>query len=146
MFEQRPLNEMVQNCIKTVRPNMFKTSVNSYSPGAPRSAFAQLVVATSCALGLVQMSWAQDASDTEEAAGGAIEEVVVTGIRETVKSTIDIKRSSVQIVDGLSSDQIGDIPALSVGDALERSGATSHQSVVPELPFGVWAVFGNYGR
>ena len=74
------------------------------------------------------MSWAQDASDTEEAAGGAIEEVVVTGIRETVKSTIDIKRSSVQIVDGLSSDQIGDIPALSVGDALETiTGATSHQ-------------------
>ena len=64
MFEQRPLNEMVQNCIKTVRPNMFKTSVNNYSLGAPRSAFARLVVATSCALGLVQMSWAQDASET----------------------------------------------------------------------------------
>ena len=128
MCEQRPLNEMVQNCIKTVRPNMLKTSVNNYSLGAPRSAFARIVVATSCALGLVQMSWAQDASETQEAAGSTIEEVVVTGIRETVKSTIDIKRSSVQIVDGLSSDQIGDIPALSVGDALETiTGATSHQ-------------------
>ena len=128
MFEQRPLNEMVQNCIKTVRPNMFKTSVNNYLVGAPRSALARLVVATGCALGLVQMSWAQQASETEDTAAGTIEEVVVTGIRETVKSTIDIKRSSVQIVDGLSSDQIGDIPALSVGDALETiTGATSHQ-------------------
>jgi len=128
MFEQRPLNEMVQNCIKTVRPNMFKTSVNNYLVGAPRSALARLVVATGCALGLVQMSWAQQASVTEDTAAGTIEEVVVTGIRETVKSTIDIKRSSVQIVDGLSSDQIGDIPALSVGDALETiTGATSHQ-------------------
>ena len=67
MFEQRSLNEMVQNCINTVRPNMFKTSVNNYSLGAPRSAFAHLVVATSFALGLVQMSWAQDASEAEQA-------------------------------------------------------------------------------
>lgn len=128
MFEQRPLNEMVQNCINTVRHDMFNTPVNNYSMAAPRSALARLLVATSCVFGLVQTSWAQQDVESEEAASGTIEEVVVTGIRETVKSTIDIKRSSVQIVDGLSSDQIGDIPALSVGDALETiTGATSHQ-------------------
>ena len=45
-----------------------------------------------------------------------------------MQSTIDIKRTSTQIVDGLSSDEIGDIPALSIGDALETiTGATSHQ-------------------
>ncbi|MEL6446593.1 MAG: TonB-dependent receptor [Pseudomonadota bacterium] len=70
------------------------------------------------------------AQETEaaDAAASTIEEITVTGIRETVRSTIDIKRDSVQIVDGLSSNQIGDIPALSVGDALETiTGATSHQ-------------------
>ncbi|MEM8981845.1 MAG: TonB-dependent receptor [Pseudomonadota bacterium] len=66
----------------------------------------------------------------QEADDGAdeLEEIVVTGIRATVKSTIDIKRTSTQIVDGLSSDEIGDIPALSIGDALETiTGATAHQ-------------------
>ncbi|MEL7311753.1 MAG: TonB-dependent receptor, partial [Pseudomonadota bacterium] len=69
---------------------------------------------------------AQDDGSTDD--DDAIDEITVTGIRGTVQSTIDIKRSSVQIVDGLSADQIGDIPALSVGDALETiTGATSHQ-------------------
>ena len=72
LFERRPLNGMVQNRIKTARPNMFKTSVNNFSLGAPRSAFAHLVVAAGCVLVLVQMSWAQQASETEEAACGAI--------------------------------------------------------------------------
>ncbi|MEO1576468.1 MAG: TonB-dependent receptor plug domain-containing protein, partial [Pseudomonadota bacterium] len=68
------------------------------------------------------------ASAQEAESTSTVEEVTVTGIRETVQSAIDIKRTSVQIVDGLSSDQIGDIPALSVGDALETiTGATSHQ-------------------
>ena len=128
MFEQIALYKMVQSRINNVRPDMLKTRVNTFSMGAPRSVFSRLFIATCCAVGFVQMSWAQQEDASDESATGAIEEVVVTGIREVVKSTIDLKRSSVQIVDGLSSDQIGDIPALSVGDALETiTGATSHQ-------------------
>ena len=128
MFEQIALYKMIQSRINNVRPDMLKTRVNTFSMGAPRSVFSRLFIATCCAVGFVQMSWAQQEDASDESATGAIEEVVVTGIREVVKSTIDLKRSSVQIVDGLSSDQIGDIPALSVGDALETiTGATSHQ-------------------
>ena len=72
MFEQRPLNEMVQNCIKTVRHDMFNKPVNNYSMAAPRSALARLMVATSCVFGLVQMSWAQQYVESEEAASGTI--------------------------------------------------------------------------
>lgn len=57
-----------------------------------------------------------------------LEEVVVTGTRITIQNSIDIKRNATQIVDGLSADDIGDIPALSIGDALETvTGATSHR-------------------
>ena len=45
-----------------------------------------------------------------------------------MQSSIDIKRNSTQIVDGLSAEEIGAIPALSIGAALETiTGATSHR-------------------
>ncbi|MEM7765047.1 MAG: TonB-dependent receptor [Pseudomonadota bacterium] len=85
---------------------------------------ASLALVASAAVSAQETDQSTDAAESDD----AIEEITVTGIRATVQSTIDIKRTSVQIVDGLSSDQIGDIPALSVGDALETiTGATSHQ-------------------
>lgn len=57
-----------------------------------------------------------------------IEEIVVTGVRTTIQGAIDLKRNSTQIVDGLSAEDLGDIPALSIGDALETvTGAASHR-------------------
>ena len=57
-----------------------------------------------------------------------IEEVIVTGTRQVLQSTIDIKRNATEIVDGLSAADIGDIPALSIGEALETiTGASSHR-------------------
>lgn len=51
---------------------------------------------------------------------------VATGARATSQSTIDIKRSSTNTVDGLSSTDIGDLPALPIGEALESiTGAAS---------------------
>jgi TonB-dependent receptor len=56
-----------------------------------------------------------------------VEEIVVSGTRGTVQRSLDLKRNSTQIVDGLSADEIGDIPALSIGEAIETiTGATSH--------------------
>ena len=57
-----------------------------------------------------------------------IEEVIVTGTRATIQDAISLKRNSTAIVDGLSSDEIGGIPALSIGEALETvTGASSHR-------------------
>ena len=57
-----------------------------------------------------------------------IEEISVIGTRATIQSTINIKRSSTSIVDGLSATDIGDLPALSIGEALESiTGASSHR-------------------
>jgi len=54
--------------------------------------------------------------------------IVVTGSRKVQQDSIALKRQSTQIVDGLTADDIGDIPALSIGEALENlTGVTSHR-------------------
>ena len=64
-----------------------------------------------------------DAEDTRE-----LDVVTVTGARGVIQNTIDIKRNATTIVDGLSATDIGDLPALSIGEALESiTGAASHR-------------------
>lgn len=54
--------------------------------------------------------------------------IIVTGIRETIQNSINTKRQETAIVDALSSDDIGDIPAISVGQAIQTiTGATTHR-------------------
>ena len=43
---------------------------------------------------------------------GVIEEISVTATRATIESTVNIKRNSTTIVDGLSAADIGDLPFL----------------------------------
>ena len=58
----------------------------------------------------------------------APDEIVVTGSRQVIQDAIALKRDNAQIVDGLSADEIGDIPALSIGEALENiTGVASHR-------------------
>ncbi|MEM6512568.1 MAG: TonB-dependent receptor plug domain-containing protein, partial [Pseudomonadota bacterium] len=70
---------------------------------------------------------AQDSDSTSDD-DDTLEEVVVIGSRDTIQRSIELKRNATQIVDGLSSQEIGDIPALSIGAALETiTGATAHR-------------------
>ena len=56
------------------------------------------------------------------------DEIVVTGSRQIIQDAIALKRDNNLIVDGLSADEIGDIPALSIGEALETiTGVASHR-------------------
>ena len=72
---------------------------------------------------------AQDAPDGEDALSEApIEEIVVTGVRRDIQNSINLKRNSVEIVDGLNAEEIGSLPALSIGEALETiTGAATHR-------------------
>jgi TonB-dependent receptor len=55
-------------------------------------------------------------------------DIIVTGIRQTIANSIEEKRTSTQVFDALSSEEIGDLPALSIGEALETlTGAGSHR-------------------
>jgi TonB-dependent receptor len=73
---------------------------------------------------------AQDQSDSDDAdaSAGQIEEIVVSGTRRALQNSIDIKRQATGIVDALSIGDIGDIPSLSVGEAIEQiTGAAGHR-------------------
>lgn len=57
-----------------------------------------------------------------------IEVIGVVGTRKTIQDQISIKREATTVVDGLSAEDIGDLPALSIGEALESiTGAASHR-------------------
>ena len=58
-------------------------------------------------------------------AGG--DEVIVTGTRQVIQDAINLKRQETSIVDGLSASEIGDIPALSIGEALETLTSVAAQ-------------------
>ena len=73
----------------------------------------------------LQAQETQTALDENEA---ELEIIDVVGSRRTIQDQIAIKRESNTVVDGLSSEDIGDLPALSIGEALESiTGAASHR-------------------
>ncbi|MEE4218397.1 MAG: TonB-dependent receptor [Xanthomonadales bacterium] len=69
---------------------------------------------------------ATDASaDSSEA---VLEEVIVTGTRQLIQDQISITRDSNVVAVGLSATDIGNLPALSIGEALETlTGVSSHR-------------------
>ena len=50
----------------------------------------------------------------------AVEEIVVTGIRASLRSAMDVKRNSLQVVDTISAEDIGDFPDKNLSEALQR--------------------------
>ena len=95
--------------------------------GRPSLAVIAIRVITAMLAGLLTFAPAT-AQDTSADDSEAIEEIQVVGTRAIIQSAIDIKRNSTTIVDGLSATDIGDLPALSIGEALESiTGAASHR-------------------
>lgn len=103
----------------------YNTKHNNYIRGSLRT----LLLATTAVSIMSAPGVAQDASSASDADDtNVLDEIIVTGTRQTVRSSIDIKRNSTSIVDGLSASDIGDIPALSIGEALETlTSAASHR-------------------
>lgn len=58
-----------------------------------------------------------DRAKQDEAAGG---EIVVTGVRASIRKALEIKRQSAQIVDAVVAEDIGKLPDNNVVDALQR--------------------------
>lgn len=54
------------------------------------------------------------------AQSGAVEEVVVTGIRSSVIQSMDTKRNAVGVVDAISSEDIGKMPDSNLAESLQR--------------------------
>ncbi|MDP9014022.1 MAG: TonB-dependent receptor [Pseudomonadota bacterium] len=59
----------------------------------------------------------------------AIEEITVTGIRASIQSAIEVKRESADIVEAISSEDIGKLPDPSIAESLTRlPGITAQRS------------------
>jgi TonB-dependent receptor len=58
---------------------------------------------------------ARAASATED-----VQEVVVTGIRAGLRTSMEVKRDAIQVVDAISAEDIGDFPDKNLSEALQR--------------------------
>ena len=120
-MSRKTTKKPVHNRTQNVRVNMFTPKQITY----PNTSLTARLLAASLTAGLAM--WSSVGVAAEEA-DADLEEVTVVGIRQTIQNSIELKRNSTQIVDGLDADDIGGIPALSIGDALETiTGATSHR-------------------
>ena len=83
-----------------------------------------LAVAGACAA-LVMPAYAQDASVQPDASSAAPQAVVVTGIRASMQSTLNMKRNADGIVDGIVADDIGKFPDTNLAESLQRISGVS---------------------
>ena len=79
-----------------------------------------VVSASVAALMCTANALAQDASDTEAADERTLQTVTVTGIRGSLKASLDVKRDSNQIVDAVSAEDVGKFPDANVAESLQR--------------------------
>ncbi|WP_299294966.1 TonB-dependent receptor plug domain-containing protein, partial [uncultured Erythrobacter sp.] len=94
------------------------------------SANARLL--SGAAMGLVMVAGtapavAQD-SDAPEAEGEG-NQIVVTGIRSSIETSLEAKREATSIVEVISAEDIGQLPDLSIADALARLPGVTAQRV-----------------
>ncbi len=92
---------------------------------ARRAARAAAVTATSlpvilmCASAGAQQT--PQGSQSQTAAGtGDLQEVVVTGYRESLQSALDAKRKAIQPIDSVAAEDIGKMPDQNVSEVLQR--------------------------
>lgn len=74
---------------------------------------------------------ASDAPKTIPAAQGpaTVQEIVVTGTRASLENAERVKRKSAVMIDGISSDNIGEMPDVSISESLIRiAGVTSNDT------------------
>lgn len=77
-----------------------------------------LIGASFLTMGLVaQPAFAQSAPAAEEPVG---DEIVVTGIRKSLRDAMDVKRDSQGVVDAISAEDIGKFPDTNLAEALQR--------------------------
>ncbi len=72
---------------------------------------------------------AQDNQDDTEVADGEGNQIVVTGIRSAIESSLEAKRDATSIVEVISAEDLGQLPDLSIADSLARLPGVTAQRV-----------------
>lgn len=95
------------------------------------SATARLLSGAATGLALIAMAAPASAQDgqSEEAAQGDGNEILVTGIRAAIESSLDTKREATSIVEVISAEDLGQLPDLSIADSLARLPGVTAQRV-----------------
>lgn len=107
--------------------NLSRNGASCVATRKNKSTFKRLLLST-VIVPTAALTGAAASAQEESAQTDANDVIVVTGSRRVIQDSIDLKRNSAQIVDGLSADEIGDLPALSIGEALENiTGVASHR-------------------
>ena len=79
-----------------------------------------------CTAFIASTAWAQDGNeaaaqpDEVQTAAAGQDEIIVTGIRESLRNAQNIKRDSDTVVDAITAQDIGALPDRSVTEALQR--------------------------
>ena len=87
-----------------------------------RRVFGSSAPGVTCALAGLAIAASAQVSAQQAAASRVeeLEEVVVTGIRAGLRSSMEVKREAIQVVDAISAEDIGDFPDKNLGEALQR--------------------------
>ena len=87
----------------------------------PINVFRKSPLAAAVSLALAGgTAYAEEGAGAAAAQAGTIEEVVVVGIRQSLKRSMDIKRSRDGVVDAISAEDIGDFPDSNLAESLQR--------------------------
>ena len=79
-----------------------------------------LAAAVAVALGATSFSPVVVAQDDEVVEEEVIEEIVTTGIRGSLRRSMDIKRGATGVVDAISAEDIGKFPDANLAESLQR--------------------------
>lgn len=96
------MSNTLSNAIKAANKKSFLRTTTLLTSSA----------ATLFLMGLMPQANAQEAAEQEE--------VIITGIRGSLKAAIDIKRDSAAVVDAISAEDIGKFPDKNVAESLQR--------------------------
>ena len=70
-----------------------------------------------CSAGTVAMMSAVSAGAQDQ---GDIDEVIATGIRSSLKQSLDVKRGGDQVVDAITAEDVGKFPDNNIAESLQR--------------------------
>ena len=84
-----------------------------------------LGTATIALLMAASPTFAQDVEDEDIVQ----DEIVTTGIRQSIKASLDLKRASDSIIEAITAEDIGKLPDVSIADSLARLPGVTAQRV-----------------
>ena len=96
------------------------------------------ILVIACCLGLFAAPWAlaqeqqaatADESPAQEQDVSTLDAVVVTGIRQSIAKSVEVKNESSSIVEAISAEDIGKLPDISIADSISRLPGLTMQRV-----------------